>query len=148
MEVVSYGSIQIVLIPVKFALMAGLTFLAAARDGEHVAVLEHERRSDGGISVPLFTAVHHTLDRVGVFHLVRPTSFDAVRLFRSFPISTLIDLPQTEWKWSFLNFIFETRRYRITLPRPSGPRMRLVHIALGKPVCLSHASRYQLRLCP
>lgn len=87
MNQVSYGTTLCIIVVVPFAVMASMTFLGAARDRENVVFPDHKRRIDCGIFVCIPGGFLYTLDRVGVFHLVRSSLFDVTR--GVLPVSTI-----------------------------------------------------------
>lgn len=71
------GYIIVDLDKIEFTVMVVMKFLCDARDGEHLGVPSHERRPGCGTLVPLPKGVVNVLDQLGIFHLVRASSFDA-----------------------------------------------------------------------
>lgn len=98
---------------VAFAVMASMFFLKAARDGEHVTVLMHERCAHYAILFPLRVGIIGLLDKIYIFHIVRDSTFNAAQSFRVFHLMCQIDWSWTDWfntdgvRDPFLNFNFE-----------------------------------------
>lgn len=130
-----YGTILCALMVVEFAVMASMTFLPAAGDGEHAVVPDHERRAYCGILLPLPRGVRDTLDQLCAFHLVEASLFDATRAFRTFHLSTQIECNGIDCSSPLLNFNFDTGVIYNYAPRPSRHRDDLCRYLFDTP-CL------------
>lgn len=97
-----------------------MTFLSAGRD--ILGVGAHEVRPGCGIMVPLPLAFLTILDQLGIFHLVRASSFDAARSNLAVTFSCPIDWSRIDLLSPFVNFDFERGCVYNCMVRGGRPR--------------------------